>query len=407
MIQKIRINRKFRPLYHSDARYYIITGGRGSSKSFNVGLNLVSRSFEKHVKILFTRYTLTSARISIIPEFEEKIELLNVQSQFDILQNEIINKYSGSQILFRGIKTSSGVQTAALKSIQGVSDWILDEAEELIDEPTFDKINLSIRNTKTKNRVILIMNPTTKEHFVYRKFFEERGIEPGTNGIYGDTAYIHTTYLDNIDNLPEDFILEAERMKAKNPHKYENVMMGGWLDKAEGVIFTNWEFGKFDDSLPFIYGLDFGFSIDPDALVKVAIDRKRQIIYAKELLYKKGNTIAELDSILRDRTNRGSLIVADSAEGRLIDHLKTQGHRIIGAEKGPDSVKAGIMKMLDYKLVIEGENLARELNNYVWNDKKSGVPIDKYNHLLDSLRYSVMYLLKPKKSSSGEVFLIN
>lgn len=404
MTDQIKISPKFAPLWESDARYYIITGGRGSMKSFTVGLNIVARSFIPHTKILFTRYTLTSAEISIIPEYEEKIELLNADPYFDVHKKEVVNKHTGNQILFRGIKTSSGVQTANLKSIQGVSDWILDEAEELTDETTFDKINLSIRNNKVNNRVILIMNPATKEHFVYNKFFEERGIEPGTNGVFGDTAYIHTTYLDNLENLPDDFKLEARRLKATNPLRYYNVMLGGWLDKADGVVYTNWEFGIFNKNLQSVYGLDFGFTVDPDALVQVAVDKKKKIIYAKELLYKNGIKIEALTDILKVKTN--GVVIADSQEQRLIDHLKGKGIHIKGAEKGPGSVKAGILLIQDYKLIIEGENLAKELNNYKWNDKKSGIPIDNYNHLLDSLRYAVSWLLKPRKKSSGKVFLI-
>lgn len=409
MTKGITISEKFKPLFDNEqkVKYYIITGGRGSSKSFTCNLNLVARSCEQHAKILFTRYTLSSARISIIPEFEDKIDLLGLSSVFDVKQNEIINTNSGGQIIFKGIKTSSGVQTAALKSIQGVTDWVLDEAEELIDEATFDKINLSIRSNKLNNRVILIMNPTTKEHFIYKRFFEAKGVEPGTNAVIGDTAYIHTTYLDNIKNLPDDFIAEAQRMKETNFTKYQNVMQGGWLDKAEGVIYSDWKFGKFDRNLPCVYGLDFGYSVDPDALIQVAIDRKRKIIYAKEHMYKRGNSPEDLNIILKDRVTGNSLIIADSAESRLIDHLKSKGNRILGAEKGAGSIKEGIMLIQDYQLIIDGDNLAKELNNYVWNDKKSGVPVDKYNHLLDALRYAVSYLLKPRRKSSNKVFLIN
>jgi phage terminase large subunit len=81
---------------------------------------------------------MTSAHLSIIPEFQEKIDIMNLNSRFDVNKSEITNKESGSEIIF--IKSSSGDQTANLKSLQGVTTWILDEAEEL-DEKTFDKIN--------------------------------------------------------------------------------------------------------------------------------------------------------------------------------------------------------------------------------------------------------------------------
>jgi phage terminase large subunit len=156
----------------NDTRYFVITGGRGSGKSFEVGRFTSLLSFESNHKVLFTRQTMTSAHLSIIPEFQQKIELLELEPLFDVNRGEIRNKKSGSLIMFKGLKTSSGDQTANLKSLQGVTTWVLDEAEELIDESTFDKINLSIRQKGVQNRIILILNPATKEHWIYKRFFE-------------------------------------------------------------------------------------------------------------------------------------------------------------------------------------------------------------------------------------------
>jgi len=133
----ITLNHKYQPLFQNETRYYIITGGRGSAKSFGVGTFASLLSFEANHKILFTRQTMTSAHLSIIPEFQEKIDLMEANDIFDVTKSEIINKKSKSEIIFRGLKTSSGDQTANLKSLQGVTTWILDEAEELTDEATF------------------------------------------------------------------------------------------------------------------------------------------------------------------------------------------------------------------------------------------------------------------------------
>ena len=139
-----------------------MTGGRGSAKSFAIGTFSTLLSFEPRHKILFTRSTMTSAHLSIIPEFQEKVNIMDVADSFEVTRNQIVNKASKSEIIFRGLKSSSGDQTANLKSLQGVSTWILDEAEELTDEATFDKINLSIRQKGVDNRVILILNPASK-----------------------------------------------------------------------------------------------------------------------------------------------------------------------------------------------------------------------------------------------------
>lgn len=382
----ITLNNKYKPLFVNDTRYYIITGGRGSAKSFGVGTFATLLSFEKNHKILFTRQTMTSAHLSIIPEFQEKIELMDKQDLFAVNKSEIKNTYSNSEIIFRGIKTSSGDQTANLKSLQGIDTWILDEAEELVDEATFDKINLSIRSSKHQNRIILILNPATKEHWIYKRFFEDAGVQEGFNGVKEDVTYIHTTYLDNYVNLPKSFIDEIEKVKQTNPIKYNHVILGGWLNKAEGVIYTNWRIDAFNYTDYIYFGQDYGFSIDPSTLVKCAIDKTNKRIYCQELLYKPGLTTSEL-SVQNKRYAGNQLIIADSAEPRLIEELRMQGCNIKGIAK-PKIVER-IALLQDWEIIVtpDSTNLIKELNNYVWHDKKSETAIDDWNHLLDPIGY--------------------
>ena len=389
-------------LLGSKSRYFVITGGRGSGKSFEVGRFVTLLSFEQGHKILFTRQTMTSAHLSIIPEFKEKIELLKLEDLFSISKSEIKNKQSNSEIFFKGLKTSSGDQTANLKSLQGVTTWILDEAEELTDEDTFDKINLSIRNNDKQNRVILILNPATKEHWIYKKFFEQEGIKEGYNGTKGNTTYIHTTYEDNIKNLGVSFLQEVEKIKINNPSKYEHVILGGWLDKADGVVFTNWKFGAFNPNyLQTSFGMDFGFSIDPDALAEVAIDLKNKILYVKEHIYQRGLKTHELSKMLIEKT-KGGLIIADSAEPRLIDDLRFQKVNIQAVKKG--TIESGIVRMQDFKIIVEpnSTNIAKELNNYCYLNKGSRLYVDNWNHIIDAIRYNVIYNLdNPSKGTYG------
>lgn len=228
----MEILNKYRPLFQKPvpSRYFLITGGRGSGKSYAVSLFLLNLTYEAGHVILFTRWTLTSAHISIIPEFIEKIEALNKEADFEITSTEIVNKHTQSRILFRGIKTSQGTATANLKSIQGVTTFILDEAEELTDEDIFDRIDLSVRATNHTNRVILVMNPSYKAHFIYQRWFAK--------GKQSDTTYIHTTYKDNKRNLSESFIQAAEKTKANNPLRYNHLFQGAWLDDAEGILWN-------------------------------------------------------------------------------------------------------------------------------------------------------------------------
>jgi len=391
----IEIHRKFEPIKTSDARYFIVTGGRGSSKSYSINTLLLLLTYEAGHTILFTRLTLTSAYVSIIPEFLDKIETLNLEEHFNITKSEIINKLSGSKIIFKGIKTSSGDNTASLKSLTNITTWIMDEAEELIDENIFDKIDMSVRNNKNKNRVILILNPVTKEHWIYSRFFQDKGVQAGINTTKGNTTYIHTTYLDNKENLSKSYLEQIENLKLNRPSKYEHIINGCWLEKAEGVVFTNWEYGEFNPKgLQTIFGQDYGFSIDPTTLIEVAIDKREKIIWVKEHLYKAKLTTSQIAEINKSFAGN-SLIIGDSAEPRLIQELNNQGNNVMGAMKGQGSISLGISLLLDYKLIVEvnSTNIAKELNNFTYADKKSKLFVDDFNHTIDPLRYVASYVL--------------
>jgi phage terminase large subunit len=333
---------------------------------------------------------MSSAHISIIPEFISKIESLQLENVFEITKNEIINKLSGSSILFRGIKTSSGLQTANLKSISGITTFIIDEAEELIDEDVFNKIDLSIRTKDQQNRVIVIMNPTTKEHFIYKRFFEDVGVPECSNITKGDTTYIHSSYLDNLQHINESLLREIQRIKETNPSKYEHIMMGKWLDRAEGVIFSNWEIDNWKATDKILYGSDFGFSIDPSTCIAVSFDN--DIIYLKEIFYKPGMITSDF-VIEYKQLPRDVLIIADSAEPRLIEEINKSNINIKPISKKPGSVAEGITFMKDYKMVVDpgSINIIRELNNYAWSNSKAGIPIDNYNHAIDAIRYVIMW----------------
>lgn len=396
----LTLSKKYEDLFCSDSRYYVLTGGRGSGKSFSATVALLLLTYEENQVILFTRYTLVSAQVSIIPEFIEKIDLLELNSDFYITKDEIINTVTGSKILFKGIKTSSGNQTANLKSLSGVTTWVLDEAEELQHEETFDKIDFSIRVKGIQNRVILILNPATKEHFIYKKFFEQNGINGGENTTKGDTTYIHTTYEDNIENLSASFVANIERLKSTNKVKFNHVILGGWLDKAEGVIFSNWKIGEFINCGTIVFGQDFG-SVDPTTLVKTSIDKKNKIIYIDLCYY-----ISDLNPSKIVELNKKfcgtSLIVADHAEKLTISEMQSKGLTVVDCIKGAGSVNDGIRLLKDYELIISptSTQLITELNNYCWLESKSETPIDMYNHAIDALRYAVGYQLK--NASQGQ-----
>lgn len=238
----INLNIKFEPLFKNKTRYFLLTGGRGGAKSFATSTFLEDLSYEPKQRILFTRYTMQSAETSVIPEFTKKIDLLGASEDFDITNTLITNKVSKVPIIFSGIKASSGIQTAKLKGVDATT-WVIDEMEEFVDEETFNIIDFSIRTKDAPNRIIMIMNPSDKSHFIYKKFIENTSrIEyidgfPVEISTHPNVTHIHVTYLDNIDNLDNVVVQGWRQMKIDSPKYYGHKIIGQWSDIAEGALF--------------------------------------------------------------------------------------------------------------------------------------------------------------------------
>ena len=194
-----------------------------------------------------------------------------------------------------------------------------------------------------------------------------------------DTGFVKLTYKDN-EALSRQIITSIESRK-KNEYWWK-IYGEGEIGILEGAIFKNWTTGEFNVHLPYAFGLDFGFFPDPTALVKVAIDNKNRKIYLKEYCYAQRLSEGNIIEMLNVFVIKDDAIVADCAESRLIDAIYDNGFNIIKAEKGAGSVREGLIFMQDFEIIADPEsrNLIKELSNYSWNDKRAGIPIDKYNH---------------------------
>ena len=407
----------YHPLYEDKEKFIIlITGGRGSGKSFNASTFIERLTFEmteaeKIVhQILYTRYTMVSAGMSIIPEMMEKIDLDGTTKYFKTTKTDIVNKMTKSRIMFRGIKTSSGNQTAKLKSIQGITTFVCDEAEEWTNEEEFDKIMLSIRKKGIQNRIIIIMNPCDSNHFIYQKYIEKTHKLVEIDGVqvqistHPNVLHIHTTYFDNLENLSPEFLKEVGDMKVNNPEKYAHVVIGQWADVAEGAVFKKWGIVKeFPRECKKVgIGQDFGFTNDPSAAVRCGIIDNR--LYVDELFYETDMPSSAIANRLKPFSMK---VFADSQDPRLIQEIKNRGVNIYPVDKFPGSIKAGIDKIKDMEFFVteRSYNLITELRKYVWDKDKDGnyinEPVDEYNHLMDAIRYYVLgcllgRILKPK-----------
>ena len=244
MSNDIQISYKFEPLFellddncNTQVDTIILTGGRGSSKSFNVSILSLVGVVDYAWKILYSRFTNVSIKDSIKEEVSGKIEILNYEDKLIDNEYRIESKNGNGFISFKGIKTGSKGQTANLKSLSGFNCFIVDEAEEIPSLETFKKVFYSIRSVDRRNISILILNPTTKEHWIYQEFFEKKEIEDGFCGVVDNVMYIHSSYLDvNPKFIPENIKRDYEKLKDENIDEYTNVVLGGWKTDIEGVL---------------------------------------------------------------------------------------------------------------------------------------------------------------------------
>lgn len=311
------IHRKFVPLLkiaERDEKYskidtVIITGGRYSFKSYTVAGLLSIFCINYNWKILFSRYTMESAEDSVISEVNEKIELFGFSKFVKQIKRRIVkidsitdyndeNKLDNSitpQIVFKGIKTSSGNQTANLKSLKGFNCFVLDEAEEHPSYKGFKTIQRSIRRQDLPNVSILVLNPAPTTHWIHEEYFEKKNVEDGFNGVKNNICYIHMTYLDMIRFVPENILNDFNDAKINNPFDYEHNIMGGWLIDPEGVLLPKSQL-KFedltnipDDIIVFKFMMadpaDVGGDKFSAPFIHVAVVEDKLVCYVKDVIH--------------------------------------------------------------------------------------------------------------------------
>lgn len=394
----------------------LISGGRDSGKTFAVGCFVGTAANQYNHRILYTRQTMSSTNNSITRALDNRLELLGVQDDFTFANNDYQSKINKGLISITGQKTSTGTQTAKLKSLENYSIFITDEGEELTSYEDWEKIKRSMRATDVQCLSVISFNPPTKAHWIYSQWYEN--VPEGFNGVIRNVMYIHTTYLDNgKDNMALHNWKEYERLKSvynlylatpaeerlQLPKKiireyknYKNTILGGFMDAAEGVIF-DYIIGEFKiPEYGLAYGMDQGFN-DPTTLVKVNVDKKERKIYLKEEYYEVGKTETDIYNSIKDVVKKDR-IWCDSAVPMFIKGLKTKGLNIKSCEK--PKITDSIYAMMDYELVIDKDsvNLIHELQNYKWSDKKQDEPIDAFNHAIDAARYAITHKLNERTS---------
>ena len=238
---------------------------------------------------------------------------------------------------------------------------------------------------RTQDKIILDYNPSDEFHWIYDKVLTRDDVE-----------FYQTTYKDN-PFLNETIISEIERLRDTD-EQYWRIYGMGERGVSRSTIFKYQECMKVPEKASFVaYGMDYGYSNDPTAIVSVWKDEND--LYIEEHLYRTHMTASDISKVLGNIGVNRSLVYADSAEPRLNDELRRMGWNIRPSVKGKDSINAGIdlLKRYTLNLVSSSDNLVREFRSYKWKEDKSGKltnqPEDANNHLIDSLRYSTYSIL--------------
>jgi len=214
-----------------------------------------------------------------------------------------------------------------------------------------------------------------------------------------DSELVVLTYRDN-EALPATIRddIEAAQVKAATSTYWANwwkVYGLGEVGSLQGVVFDDWQqvdgIDFAGDKLVAI-GLDWGYTNDPTAVV--AVYKRGSAILLHELIYQNGLTNQDIAEHLRKLgIGRSWPIIADSAEPKSIEEVHRLGFNIHPATKGADSIRNSIDILKRQPLLVtrESTNLIKELRNYTWDTDRTGaslgVPIDRYNHAIDAVRY--------------------
>jgi phage terminase large subunit len=381
----------YAPIFYSDKTYFIISGGRASGKSTQVAAFFLVKLFgNDYFRGVVSRYTLRSISSSIYRDILDLIDKWGVANRVVITGEEIRNPANGNMIITHALKISESSASAKSKGLSNVTHLLIDEATEMTEESEYIKLIDSFRTKGAERKIFLCFNPTSKAHFLFKRFYLPDGRPHPQWEI--DHCFLHTTYHDNAEHIDPSKIAEWERMKTYDPAYYNHQILGHWADVGEGQVFTQWNWSYFepDPEAEVVYGLDFGYAKDPSACVKIW--KRGRKLWLQEVLYETGLTNEDLSAALvKKGIEKGAALVADSAEPKSIETLRRLGWRNIRPSlKGNDSIRNGIDTVHSYEVFADpmSFNLRLEYDNYVY---RSGTdkPVDDWCHLMDALRYGV------------------
>lgn len=383
----------------------VCKGGRGSAKSTNIALILVIDLMQYSVNTICFRKVGETLRKSVYEQIKWAIKFLGVEEYFEYKLSplEIIYKERGNKFIFMGVDDPQ--KSKSIKEAQfPVARYWFEELAEFKNEDEVETVLNSIFRGKLEKGLIykgfFSYNPPKMKHNWVNKKYNYSFIE---NNVFVH----HSTYFDN-PYISEEFIKEAEAVKAKDETKYKLVYMGEPI--GNGLVpFPNLEIREIEASEiagleKFRNGVDWGYGVDPMAFVRWGYDKKKGIIYALDEYYGVGLKNRNLANYILSK-GYDELVMCDSAEPKSIDELKEYDISAWGAKKGAGSVEYGEKWLSDLEAIVidpkRTPNISREFEMIDYDTDREGNPLprlcDSNNHTIDATRYAFSNDMKKGK----------
>lgn len=371
----------------SPARYKVFYGGRGGAKSHSFAEELVKRAAKEPLRILCTREFQSSINDSVHRLIGDKIVSLGLSAYFEVTKASITST-AGAQFIFKGLRRS----IQEIKSTEGIDICWVEEAQT-ISNSSWEILIPTIR--KEGSEIWISFNPEDEKDPTYQRFI----VNPPPSAMV-----VKVGWEDN-PHLPATLDAERKYMLEVDPEAYEHVWGGNCRTISDAVIFRGrFETGDFDDppaGTRLYYGADWGFSVDPTALVRCWIDG--DTLKIDQEAYGVG---VELDSLpgLFDTVPgaREWPILADNSRPETISHVKRKGFNVSGAPKWPGSVEDGLAVLKGFRKIVIHERCKRTAEEFRLYSYKTDrltndilpIIVDKHNHCIDAIRYSLSGFIK-------------
>ena len=359
---------------NADTDIVINQGGTSSGKTYSILQNLFLHAIENDRAIITVAgQDIPNLKVGPIRDAHNIVENTEGLSNYILEYNKsdrVFTFVNGSIIEFKSYDDAQDAK-------QGKRDYLFLNEANGVDKIIWDELYI-----RTKKKSYIDYNPNN-EFWVHTDLIGK----PNVTLIISD--HRHNTFLDQKIH---------EKIEAIEDPELYKVYARGLTGKLEGVIFRDYNVvpGVSPDAKLIGYGLDFGFSNDPTALVALYSQSGELIV--DELIYDRGLLNVRISDLMRELGVNGR-IVADSAEPKSIAELSAYGWQIEGAKKGADSIRQSINTLKRYKLNVtqRSSNLKKELNGYKWKQNKDGKldnePVDFLNHAIDALRYASLNIL--------------